>query len=148
MSDHRFFVKSTTMRKHTAIEVAAALVFRNEKLLIARRPSGVHLAGLWEFPGGKREQGESFESCLQREIWEELDCGITVGSLVFKNVHSYPEKTVDIRFYHCALTQGEPRAIECDALEWITKDEVADYSFPEADVALLEYLDRCPHLWV
>ncbi|MBT3595896.1 MAG: (deoxy)nucleoside triphosphate pyrophosphohydrolase [Verrucomicrobia bacterium] len=136
------------MRKHTAVEVAAALVFRNEKLLIARRPSGVHLAGLWEFPGGKREQGESFESCLQREIWEELDCGITVGSLVFKNVHSYSEKTVDIRFYHCKLTQGEPRAIECDALEWITKDQVADYSFPEADVALLEYLDRCPHLWV
>ena len=136
------------MRKHTAVEVAAALVFRNEKLLIARRPSGVHLAGLWEFPGGKREQGESFESCLQREIWEELDCGITVGSLVFKNVHSYSEKTLDIRFYHCKLTQGEPRAIECDALEWITKDQVADYSFPEADVALLEYLDRCPHLWV
>ena len=136
------------MRKHTAVEVAAALVFRNEKLLIARRPSGVHLAGLWEFPGGKREQGESFESCLQREIWEELDCGITVGSLVFKNVHSYSEKTVDIRFYHCKLTQGEPRAIECDALEWITKDQVADYSFPEADVALLEHLDRCPHLWV
>ncbi len=148
LSGHRFFVKSTTMRKHTAIEVAAALVFRNEKLLIARRPSGVHLAGLWEFPGGKREQGESFESCLQREIWEELDCGIAVGSLVFKNVHSYSEKTVDIRFYHCTLTQGEPRAIECDALEWITKDQVADYSFPEADVALLEHLDRCPHLWV
>ena len=135
------------MRKHTTIEVAAALVFRNEKILIARRPSGVHLAGLWEFPGGKREQGESFESCLQREIWEELDCGIAVGSLVFKNVHSYPEKTVDIRFYHCKLTQGEPRAIECDALEWITKDQVGDYSFPEADVALLEYLDRCHDLW-
>ena len=136
------------MRKHTIIEVAAALVFRNEKILIARRPSGVHLAGLWEFPGGKREQGESFESCLQREIWEELDCGITVGSLVFRNVHSYSEKTVEIRFYHCTLTQGEPRAIECDALEWITKDQVADYSFPAADVALLEYLGRCPHLWV
>ena len=105
------------------------------------------MAGLWEFPGGKREQGESFESCLQREIWEELDCGITVGSLVFKNVHSYPEKTVDIRFYHCTLTQGEPRAIECDALEWITKDQVGDYSFPEADVALLEHLDRCHYLW-
>ena len=54
------------------------------------------------------------------------------------------EKTVDIRFYHCTLTRGEPRAIECDALEWITKDQVADYSFPEADVALLEHLDRCP----
>lgn len=135
------------MATFPTIEVAAALIFRDSKLLIARRPEGVHLAGLWEFPGGKREQGESFESCLQREIREELDCDVEVGSLVFQNVHSYSEKTVDIRFYHCTLTKGEPRAIECDALEWVTKDRVAEFSFPEADVALLEHLGGCPELW-
>ena len=147
-SDHRFFVHTNPMATNTTIDVAAALIFRDSKLLIAQRPQGVHLAGLWEFPGGKREQGESFESCLQREIREELDCDVEVGNLVFRNMHSYSEKTIDILFFHCRLTEGEPRAVECDALEWITKDQVSDYSFPEADVALLAHLDQCPELWV
>jgi 8-oxo-dGTP diphosphatase len=135
------------MAENTTLEVAAALIFRDSKLLIAQRPAGVHLGGLWEFPGGKRERGETFESCLEREIREELDCSIEVGNLVFQNVHTYVEKTVDIRFYHCALTHGEPKPIECDALEWVTKDQVGDYSFPEADLALLEHLNQCPRLW-
>ncbi len=64
-----------------AIEVAAGLVFRDGKLLIARRPRQSHLGGMWEFPGGKREEGESFEECLHRELAEEL--GIEVGCMIW-----------------------------------------------------------------
>ncbi|MBT5925593.1 MAG: (deoxy)nucleoside triphosphate pyrophosphohydrolase [Verrucomicrobia bacterium] len=135
------------MPKNASIEVAAALIFRASKLLIARRPPGVHLAGLWEFPGGKREQGESFERCLQREILEELGCDVQVGGLMFQNIHRYPEKTIDIRFYHCTLSHGEPRPVECDAIEWITRDQVSNYSFPEADLALIEFLENSSAMW-
>lgn len=129
------------------IEVAAALIFRDSKLLIAQRPSGVHLAGLWEFPGGKRESGETFEACLKREILEELDCEIHVHDLVFQTKHDYPDKTVDIRFYQCRLHQGEPRPVECAALEWISATQLKDYKFPKADEKLLDILVSNCDLW-
>ncbi len=135
------------MTSQTFIEVAAALIFCDKKLLIAQRPPHVHLGGLWEFPGGKREHGESFENCLKREIQEELDCMVEVGELVFQNVHRYPEKTIDIRFYACKLASGVPKPVECEKIEWITRDKVKNFSFPDADLALLEHLDRCNALW-
>ena len=109
--------------KPPVIEVAAALIFRQSKLLIAQRPPHVHLAGLWEFPGGKREPDETFESCLRREIREELDCEIRVGEQLFHTVHDYPVKTVDIRFYQCCLLKGEPRPIECAAVNWVSASQ-------------------------
>lgn len=129
------------------IEVAAALIFRDSKLLIAQRPPGVHLAGLWEFPGGKRESGESFHSCLQREIREELDCDIRVNDMVFQTVHDYPGKTVDIRFYQCRLLVGEPRPVECAALKWIPIAQLDDFEFPKADEKLLDLLMNRTDLW-
>ena len=65
-----------------SIEVAAALIFDSDRLLIAQRPPGVHLEGLWEFPGGKREPGETYEACLLREIREELGCEVLVGPML------------------------------------------------------------------
>lgn len=119
------------------LEVAAALVFRGGRLLITRRPPGKHLAGLWEFPGGKREPDETWEACLRREIREELDCGIEVGERLAEVRHDYPEKSVHLRFFVCRLRDGEPRAVGCAALAWITRDELARYEFPPADAALL-----------
>ena len=129
------------------IEVAAALIFRHTKLLIAQRPPGVHLAGLWEFPGGKRESGETYEACLQREIREELDCDIRVGDLVFQTKHDYPGKSIDIRFYQCRLHRGEPKPVECAAVEWISVSQLRDYEFPKADEKLLDLLISRADLW-
>src|SRR5215204_6906636 len=92
----------------TAIDVAAGLVFRDGKLLITRRHADVHLGGLWEFPGGKREPNESFEACLVRELREELGIEVTVGDLVESLTHEYPEKTVHLRFFRCAWRENEP----------------------------------------
>ena len=128
------------------IEVAAALVFRDGRLLITQRPAGGHLAGLWEFPGGKREPAESFEQALQRELMEELGIEVEVGELVESITHEYPEKSVHLRFFRCAWKRHEPQAIECADWRWIGPEDLEDFQFPAADARLLEKL-RQPAFW-
>jgi mutator protein MutT len=119
------------------IEVAAGLVFRDGKLLITQRPAQGHLGGLWEFPGGKREAGETFEQCLARELREELGIEVAVGELVESIVHPYPEKTVLLHFYRCRWIQHEPRPLGCPAFKWVGAQELGEYEFPAADARLL-----------
>jgi mutator protein MutT len=119
------------------IEVSAALIFYNGKLLITQRHPNMHLGGLWEFPGGKREANETFERCLVREICEELGVEISVGELFEEITHSYPEKVVHLKFFICKLLRGELQTIGCAAFKWIEKNELADYRFPSADTELL-----------
>lgn len=128
-------------------DVAAALVFRDGKLLITQRYAQAHLGGLWEFPGGKREPEETFEECLVRELREELGIEVLVGKLVESITHEYPEKTVHLRFFRCAWKQHEPQPIGCPAFRWITAPELADYAFPAADARLLAILRSKPDLW-
>ncbi|HSY74270.1 MAG TPA: 8-oxo-dGTP diphosphatase MutT [Dongiaceae bacterium] len=122
------------------IEVSAALIFHNGKLLITQRHAGAHLGGLWEFPGGKREASETFEECLVREIREELGIEISVGELFEKIIHAYDEKTVRLKFFICELLNGEPQLLGCAAFKWIGKSELGDFEFPAADAQLLEKL--------
>jgi mutator protein MutT len=129
------------------IDVSAALIFRNGKLLITRRPARVHLGGLWEFPGGKREPDETFGQCLVREIREELGVDILVGELFKSVTHAYPEKTVRLEFFVCRLTGGEPQPLGCAGLQWIGKSELGDYKFPAADAQLLSRLENSAELW-
>ena len=133
--------RQSNIGNHQFIEVSAALIFRNGKLLIAQRQANAHLGGLWEFPGGKREAGETFEQCLAREIQEELGVKISVGELFETITHSYPEKTVHLKFFICRLVEGEPRPIECSAILWVNKMELTHYPFPAADVQLLKRLN-------
>jgi 8-oxo-dGTP diphosphatase len=129
------------------IEVAAGLVFRDDKLLITRRFEDAHLGGLWEFPGGKREASETFEACLVRELAEELDIEVQVGPVVQAITHQYPEKTVYLRFFRCEWKAKEPRALGCMAFEWVTAEELDNYAFPEADARLLELLRQDKGIW-
>ena len=131
-----------------AIEVAAGLVFREGKMLITQRPADGHLGGLWEFPGGKREANEFFEECLHRELMEELGIEVEVGELVESIAHSYPEKTVHLRFYRCTWKKREPQALGCPAFKWVTKEELSGYRFPAADTRLLEKLHTTAGLWI
>jgi 8-oxo-dGTP diphosphatase len=122
------------------IDVSAALIFHEGKLLITRRYADSHLGGLWEFPGGKREAYETFEQCLIREIREELGMEISVGELFEEITHAYPEKTVHLKFFACKWKSGEPKTLGCAAFQWIRQNELADYSFPAADAQLLKKL--------
>jgi 8-oxo-dGTP diphosphatase len=129
------------------IDVAAGLVFRDNKLLIARRPPRAHLGGLWEFPGGKRESGETFEHCLARELIEELGIEIDVHELVEAILHEYPGRRVHLQFFRCRWRCHEPQPILCDAIAWITEDQLPRYEFPAADLRVLEKLRKNWRVW-
>ncbi len=129
------------------IEVSAAIVFRDGKLLIAQRRPNDHLGGLWEFPGGKRESGETFEECLRRELREELGAEFEVGALFDEVTHAYPEKTVHLKFYLCRWLANEPQPLHCHAVAWISRDELARHEFPAADGLLLKKLRAEVALW-
>jgi mutator protein MutT len=129
------------------MDVAAGLVFRGGKLLITRRHADAHMGGLWEFPGGKLEAGETFEECLARELREELGIDVAVHELVESLTHTYPEKTVHLRFFRCSWVRNEPEPIGCSAIEWVAAGELRNYDFPAADARLLQKLRSTPQLW-
>ncbi len=120
--------------------VAAGIIFRDGLLLLARRPEGTHLAGLWEFPGGKLEPGESFEQALHRELMEELGVSVTVGQCLFEITHEYPARKIHLRFFKCSLEHGNPQPLSCAELAWIKRSDLISYRFPEADTALIKIL--------
>jgi 8-oxo-dGTP diphosphatase len=131
----------------TFVEVSAGLVFRDGKLLVTQRHAHSHLGGLWEFPGGKREAGESFAQCLVRELREELGVEVSVGGLFEEVTHEYPEKAVHLQFFVCRLVAGEPQPLGCAAVKWIRQGELGNYTFPAADAKLLGKLKGAPELW-
>lgn len=129
------------------LEVAAGLIFRDGRLLITQRRDGDHLGGFWEFPGGKREAGESFETCLQRELREELGVEVEVQDLVAEITHAYPDRLVHLQFFKCRLVQHEPQPHGCQAVAWVAPAELASFAFPAADERLLAQLRTTPELW-
>ena len=122
------------------VQVAAALIVHEGRYLLTRRKADVHLGGLWEFPGGKREPGESLEECLRRELREELGIEITEPSPFQVIRHAYPEKTVELHFFRCSIKDGQPRPLGCDALQWVPPEELARVPLPPADRPLVEAL--------
>jgi mutator protein MutT len=140
-------VKGIKLRTKNCIEVSAALIFRDGKLLITQRRAKSDLGGLWEFPGGKREAGETFEECLVREIREELGIEISIGGLFEEVSHDYPEKSVHLKFFICKQISGEPQPLDCAALKWVAKSELAAFEFPAADAQLVEKLNNPRCVW-
>lgn len=124
------------------IPVVAALIVRGGRLLIARRPEGRHMAGRWEFPGGKLEKGESPEDAVEREIREELGLDVRAGRIYQAIAYSYPEKDVLLLFYAAAVVSGEPRPIEEAEIRWVTMAELDGYAFAPVDEMLVQRLKR------
>ena len=123
------------------VEVVAAVVERNGRFLITRRLEGTHLAGLWEFPGGKILPGETREDALRRELKEELGVEATVRELIQTVEWTYPDRSVRLFFFRCALA-GEPRSLEGQEMRWVAAAELPSYSFPDADATLVARLSR------
>lgn len=122
------------------VDVVAAVIWRDKEILITRRLDHVHLGGLWEFPGGKVEPGESMKPALVREILEELGIEITPNHEIFTVEHDYPAKSVRLHFFHCTLLKGEPKPLEVAELRWVKPGELNNFEFPPADAELIRML--------
>jgi len=121
------------------IVVLAAVIERGGAFLLTRRLGGTHLAGAWEFPGGKCEAGESHEACLRRELAEELGIHAEIGEEIFTITHAYTERTVELHFRRCSFA-GDPKALLGQEMRWVARAELDTLEFPEADRELIEKL--------
>jgi len=121
------------------LAVVAAVIEHADSFLLTRRQDGVHLAGHWEFPGGKVGAGETHAAALRREIIEELDTDVVVHELVLETGHEYPERTVTLFFYRCDLL-GTPRPMLGQQMEWIPRAQLSSMLFPPADGELIRLL--------
>ena len=122
------------------VVVAAAVVFRDGRVLLTRRADGQHLGGMWEFPGGKLELGESPEETLVRECREECGIEVEVGDILDVTHHRYPEKDVLLLFYRCALLAGEVRNLEVADHAWVEPEDLDRYQLPPADIRIVTRL--------
>ena len=121
-------------------DVPVGLIWRRGKLLITKRPLDAMLGGLWEFPGGKQEPGESLEAALRREIQEETGLAVTVGEHLLSVDHAYSHFRVTLHAFHCAAPRGRVRVTKCDAFKWVAVGELGGYPFPSGSRAIIRKL--------
>jgi mutator protein MutT len=119
--------------------VVAAVIEQDGRFLVARRLHGTHLAGYWEFPGGKALDGEALEEALRREIREELNTGIGGLTEIFQTRHAYADRTIELHFFRGTLA-GPPEPVLGQELRWIARAEFQALPFPPADSELLAEL--------
>jgi 8-oxo-dGTP diphosphatase len=124
---------------HPPTIVTAAVVERGGLLLVTRRVHGTHLAGHWEFPGGKCEPGESPENCLARELREELGVATVIGEEIYRTLYAYADRRLDLRFFACEI-EGEPTPLIGQEIRWAARGELRELQFPPADKELVERL--------
>jgi mutator protein MutT len=125
-------------------QVGVGIIWNQQKLLIDRRLPTGSLPGMWEFPGGKLEAGESVADCIAREICEELGLRVTVGVEFMTIDHSYPEFDIQLIVHHCQYLGGEPQLLACDEVRWVTVAELASYEIPAANARIVDRLQSTP----
>jgi len=123
------------------IVVTAAVIRRGDRYLVTRRQRGVHLEGLWEFPGGKCDPAESLQECLRRELREELAAEAIVGDELLSVTHHYPERSVELHFLSCELTTLPVPQLG-QQMRWVARHELRSLQFPPADDELIALLER------
>lgn len=123
------------------ILVVAALIKKNNNVLIARRSTGdENVLGKWEFPGGKVEPNETEEHAIEREIKEEFELDIKANKYIINNVCEYPTKIVDLRLYECEYISGEFKLHDHSEYKWVNINELLNYDLAPADIPLAKYL--------
>ena len=136
------FSMPTIVKSSNIIRVTAAILEKDGKILIAKRKTGDKLfAGLWEFPGGKVEEGETPEECMARELKEELDIEVEVGELITSNKHKYPHGIFELLAYRVKHVSGEMVLNDHKEIKWVTADEMSNYEFPPADLPIIKELN-------
>lgn len=123
------------------LHVAAAVIFGSGgQILIARRPEDKHQGGLWEFPGGKVELGETAFSALARELLEELGITDIQASPLIQITHDYPERSVLLDVYSVTDFVGNPKGCEGQPIQWVSPSALINYPFPEANQPIIDHL--------
>lgn len=126
---------------HKIIGVAVIWNDQSQILIDRRKPEGL-LGGLWEFPGGKVEPGETIEACIEREIGEELGIKVEVGDRLTVVDHTYSHFRVTLNVHHCRHLSGDPQPIECDEIRWVKVNELDHYPFPKANIHIIDALKK------
>lgn len=122
------------------ITVAAAVLEKDGRILIARRKRGTHLADKWEFPGGKLEEGETLDACLRRELQEEFGIDIAVGAFVGRSIHTYPHGEVDLWTYRVTHLSGTFHLHDHEEIQWVRTEDLQTYDFSQADIPMVRIL--------
>ena len=122
--------------------VGVAVVEKEGRYLITQRRFEDHLGGVWEFPGGKIHEGESDQDCVRRDLKEELDIEVQVREHLGTIQYAYPDRHLELRFYHCQYMSGEPKPIHVQDFRWIHSDELIFYQFPKADREIVAKLNQ------
>ena len=129
------------------ITVVAALIEKDNKILIAKRSTGdSNVLGKWEFPGGKVEQNEDEMHAIEREIFEEFELKIKAKKFLVNNVCEYPNKTVDLRLYSCDYISGEFKLHDHSEISWVSKDGLLKYDLAPADIPLAKYVKEIKNI--
>jgi 8-oxo-dGTP diphosphatase len=131
--------QATPLPPHKIIGVAVIWNEQGHILIDRRLPKGT-MGGLWEFPGGKIEAGETIAECIKREIQEELGIEIEVGKHLITIDHTYTHLRVTLTVHHCRHLAGSPQAIECDEVRWVSLDELDKFEFPQANTQIIAAL--------
>ncbi len=124
------------------VQVVVAVVTNGESYLITQRKPDDRFGSLWEFPGGKLEQGESLRNCLERELEEELSVQVEVGEEFASIDHNYDALDVHLHFFLCRISSGEPKAVGCAAIRWVRPGDLGRFQFPEANTPVIDRLAR------
>jgi 8-oxo-dGTP diphosphatase len=128
-------VKEKNPKRHC--HVTAGLISRDGRLLVTKRPEGKHLAGFWEFPGGKQEENETLEACLEREIKEELGMEVHAVKHVLTIDHTYEDRSISLHLFECAEIRGEPKPLESPEIRWVLPHQLSQYRLPPPDLKIL-----------
>lgn len=140
LADPALLPRKAPRKARPHYQVAAGVIWKGAQVLIAQRPSAGLLGGLWEFPGGKQEAGETLEQCLAREIGEELAIQIEVGPRVAQVEHGFTHFTITLHAFEARYLGGEPQTLGCAAWRWVDPADLGQYAFSRADLQVIEEL--------
>jgi mutator protein MutT len=128
----------TNRKRH--FHVTAGLVWKDGKVLITKRRPEAHLGGFWEFPGGKQEESETLEACLEREMEEELGLKVRTVDRILTVHHEYESKKISLHVFECIPIAGEPHPLQCEEIRWVRPFDLGKFAFPPPDVEIIKLL--------
>jgi mutator protein MutT len=130
----------TTRNRKPLVHVTAGIILDQGRVLIAKRQKGSHLEGLWEFPGGKQERGETLKECLEREFREELGIQVRADHQVLTVDHDYGDRLIFLHIFRCTLIAGDPKTLQCQECRWVDPVDFSKFTFAPPDTEAIRLL--------